>query len=61
LQAEKRFPFFRVQLKEGFFWYYLEHLPQHIPVEPDDKPPCRKFPKGRLLVRIPVKGNSISI
>ncbi|WP_372949667.1 hypothetical protein [Mariniphaga sp.] len=61
LQAEKRFPFFRVQLKEGFFWYYLEHLPQHIPIEPDDKPPCRKFPNGSLLTRIAVKGNSLSI
>lgn len=61
LQAEKRFPFFRVQLKEGFFWYYLEHLPQHIPIEPDDKPPCRKFPKGSLLIRISLKGNSLSI
>ncbi len=61
LQAEKQFPFFRVQLREGFFWYYLEHLPQHIPVEPDEKPLCRKFPKGHLLVRIPVKSNSISV
>jgi NRPS condensation-like uncharacterized protein len=61
LQAEKHFPFFRVQLREGFFWYFLEHLPQHIPVEPDDNTPCRKFPKGSLLIRIPVKGNSISV
>ncbi|RIH63411.1 hypothetical protein D1164_19990 [Mariniphaga sediminis] len=61
LQAEKRFPFFRVQLKEGFFWYYLEYLSKHISVEPDDKPPCRKFPKGSLLIRIPVEGNNISI
>jgi len=61
LQVEKRFPYFRVQLKEGFFWYYLEHLPQHIPVEPDDKPPCRRFPIGSLLIRILVKGNRLSI
>ena len=61
LQAEERFPFFRVQLKEGFFWYYLEHLPQHFSIEFDDKPPCRKFPNGSLLIRIPVKGNSLSI
>jgi NRPS condensation-like uncharacterized protein len=61
LQAEKRFPFFRVQLREGFFWYYLEYLPKHIPVEPDEQPLCRKFHKGSLLIRIPVKGNSISV
>lgn len=61
LLAEKRFPYFMVQLKQGFFWYYLEHLPQHIPVEPDDGPLCRKFPRGNLLIRIPVKNNCISI
>lgn len=61
LQAEKRFPFFRVQLREGFFWYYLEQLPKHISVEPDEHGLCRKFPKGSLLLRIPVKDNSISV
>ena len=61
LQAEKKFPFFRVQLREGFFWYYLEHLPKHIPVEPDEHGLCRKFPKGSLLIRIPVKDKSISV
>lgn len=61
LQAEKRFPFFRVQLREGFFWYYLEHLPKHIPIEFDEQPLCRKFTKGSLLIRIPVKNNSISV
>jgi NRPS condensation-like uncharacterized protein len=61
LQAEKRFPYFMVQLKQGFFWYYLEHLPQHIPIEPDEGPLCRKFPRGNLLIRIPVRNNSISV
>ncbi|MGM0622297.1 MAG: hypothetical protein ACQETJ_14685, partial [Bacteroidota bacterium] len=61
LQAEKRYPYFKVQLREGFFWYYLEHLPKHIPVEPDEQPMCRKFSKGSLLIRIPVKSNSISV
>jgi hypothetical protein len=61
LVAEKRFPYFMVQLREGFFWYYLEHLPQHIPLEPDENGLCRKFKKGSLLIRIPVRNNSISI
>jgi NRPS condensation-like uncharacterized protein len=61
LRAEKRFPYLCVQLKEGFFWYYLEHLPEHIPVEPDEHRLCRKFLKGSLLIRIPVNNNSISI
>jgi NRPS condensation-like uncharacterized protein len=60
LQAEKRFPYFRVQLKEGFFWFYLEHLPQHIPIETDDSVFCRKFPNGDLLIRILARGNAIS-
>ena len=61
LLAERRFPFYQVQLKEGFFWYYLEHLPKHIPIVVDDKPFCRKFSKGELLVRILVKNMRISV
>ncbi|MCY1722631.1 hypothetical protein OU798_19935 [Prolixibacteraceae bacterium Z1-6] len=61
LLAENRFPYYMVQLKEGFFWYYLEHLPQHIPIEVDDKPVCRKFQNGALLIRILVRDNSFSI
>lgn len=60
LQAEKRFPYFRVQLKEGFFWYYLEHLPQHFPVEVDEKVCCRKFPNDGLLIRFLVRNNTIN-
>jgi NRPS condensation-like uncharacterized protein len=61
LLAEKRFPYYLVQLREGFFWYYLEHLPQHISIEVDDNTYCRKFPKGGLLIRIRVKDTKISI
>ncbi|MFW5915959.1 MAG: hypothetical protein ACOCTM_00655 [Bacteroidota bacterium] len=61
LNAEKRFPYYKVQLKKGFFWYYLEHLPRHIPIVADRQGCCRKFSKGELLIRIPVKKNSISI
>jgi len=61
LKAERRFPYYKVQLKKGFFWYYLEHLPRHIPIEADDQPCCRKFSKGELLIRILVKNNNISI
>ena len=61
LKAERRFPYYKVQLKKGFFWYYLEHLPRHIPIEADDQPCCRKFSKGELLIRILVINNNISI
>jgi NRPS condensation-like uncharacterized protein len=61
LFAEKQFPYYRVQLLEGFFWYYLEYLPKHISIEVDDKQCCRKFSKGGLLIRILLKNNSISV
>lgn len=59
--AEKRFPYFKVQLKKGFFWYYLEHLPQPFPVEADLNRMCRRFPAKGLLLRILVAGNRISV
>lgn len=61
LLAEKQFPYYLVQLRKGFFWFYLEHLPKHIQIEVDDKPYCRKFPKGGLLIRILIKNANISI
>jgi hypothetical protein len=61
LKAEKRFPYYLVQLKKGFFWYYLEHLPHHISLETDDKTCCRKFRKGDLLLRFLIWHNTISL
>lgn len=61
LRAEKRFPYYKVQLRKGFFWYYLEHMPQHIPVIADDQSCCRKFPRGHLLIRILVWNNRLSL
>ncbi|MBN2806620.1 MAG: hypothetical protein JXR22_08160 [Prolixibacteraceae bacterium] len=61
LLTEKRFPYFKVQLKEGFFWYYLEQLPAHIPIDPDFDRMCRKFSKGEALLRILVRDTTISI
>jgi NRPS condensation-like uncharacterized protein len=60
LLAEKRFPYLRVKLKEGFFWYYLEQHPLHFPIEVDEEPFCRKFSKNDLLIRIRAKDNRIS-
>lgn len=61
LQAEKRYPYFLVRLRRGFFWYYLEHLPQHIPILADDKECSRKFSRGELLLRFLVWHNSVSL
>jgi hypothetical protein len=61
LMAENRFPYYLVQLRKGFFWYYLEHLPHHIAIETDNKECCRKFEKGGLLLRFLIWKNSISL
>ncbi|HYW94950.1 MAG TPA: hypothetical protein VE870_05140 [Bacteroidales bacterium] len=60
LKVEERYPYFRVQLKEGFFWYYLEHLPVHIPVEPDIGRYCKRFERGSLLLRFLARDNILS-
>jgi NRPS condensation-like uncharacterized protein len=57
---EDRFPYYKVQLKKGFFWYYLEHIDLSISVEIDNKTPCRKFQKGKLMFRILALKNRIS-
>lgn len=58
---EERFPYYKVKLKAGFFWYYLE--PHHLPiaVEPDAGLPCRAFGKHELMFRVLVKNNKISV
>jgi NRPS condensation-like uncharacterized protein len=60
LQAEKRFPYYTVQLNQGFFWYYLEQQLLHIPVEVDVGVYCRKFSKRKLLLRLLVNSNRLS-
>ena len=60
-RIENRFPYYKVQLRKGFFWYYLEYNPLQFPIEVDNKQPCRKFPKNGLLTRILVKDNRLSV
>ncbi|NLU52071.1 MAG: hypothetical protein GXX10_04300 [Clostridiaceae bacterium] len=42
-----KFPFYRVRLKRGFFWYYLEYNPKLPKVERDVR-----YPLGRLHPRM---------
>lgn len=61
---DKRFPYFKVRLRKGFFWYYLEYTELPIKIEPDNKALCREFinrDKNTLLFRILVYKNRISI
>jgi NRPS condensation-like uncharacterized protein len=58
---EERFPYYKVKLKAGFFWYYLEPVNSPIVVVPDQGLPCRAFDKHVLLFRVLAKGNMISV
>lgn len=39
-----RYPFFKVQLKAGAFWYYFEENPHEARIEQDSLYPCMKMP-----------------
>ncbi|MEA2107152.1 MAG: hypothetical protein U9P82_10640 [Bacteroidota bacterium] len=61
---EKRFPYYKVTLKKGFFWYYLEQTNTPVQLIVDKGIPCRTFNQKRneqLLFRILVIKNRISI
>ena len=42
-QIIPRFPYFRVRLRRGFFWYYLDHNPKLPRVEADALYPCQRL------------------
>lgn len=58
---EDRFPYYKVRLKAGFFWFYLQHynLPQDV--EADNGYPCRSFDKRKLMFRVLTGDHSISV
>jgi NRPS condensation-like uncharacterized protein len=58
---ENRFPYYKVKLRAGFFWYYLEPEDQPIAVEVDTAVPCRAFEKKELMFRVLVRKNRISV
>jgi len=58
---ENRFPYYKVTLKAGFFWYYLEPHQVPIVVESDMDLPCRAFYKNELMFRVLAKKNKISV
>lgn len=60
----KDFPYFRSQLKKGFFWYWLESSEANPRVQFDKGPPCRSFKvkhRNHLLIRILAKDKMISV
>lgn len=58
---EERFPYYKVKLKAGVFWYYLDPEDLPIAVEPDKEVPCRAFEKNELMFRVLAKQNKISV
>ena len=59
-----RFPYYRVYLHKGFFWYYLEHTRDIPAIFPDTRYPCEKMPvkrKGAFLFRVKVYRNRIAV
>ncbi len=63
-QVEQRFPYYKMRLRRGFFWYYLEHNSIPVHVQPDHGALCRGFQKfgdHGLLFRILVRGGTISV
>jgi NRPS condensation-like uncharacterized protein len=61
---EERFPYYKVRLRKGFFWYYLEYLNIPISLEVGNQRLCREFnkrDKNKLMFRILAIENRISI
>ncbi len=59
-----RFPYYKVTLKRGFFWYYLEENHKELDVYQDIKDPCRRMIKEETngyLFRVLYKNNKISV
>lgn len=60
-RLEERFPYYKVKLKAGFFWYYLEPNNLPIAIEPDQGIPCRAFKKNELMFRVLAGNNRLSV
>jgi hypothetical protein len=58
---EPRFPYYKVKLKKGFFWYYFESSDFLTPIVVDDQVPCRSFDLNGSLFRVLVINNKLSI
>lgn len=58
---ENRFLYYKVKLRTGFFWYYLEYASLPIAVEHDTDRPCRAFGKHELMFRVLMGENTISV
>lgn len=60
-KIEGRFPYYKVKMRKGFFWYYLESDKITTPIVPDVHDPCRVFNRKSSLFRVLAKGNRLSV
>ena len=58
---ESRFPYYKVHVKKGFFWYYFQSTEFLTVVETDSKTPCRRFNFKGHLFRVLVADNRVSV
>lgn len=58
---ENRFPFYKVHVKKGFFWYYFQSTNFLTVVEIESKTPCRRFNIKGHLFRVLVAESRISV
>jgi len=59
-----RFPYFRVRLRKGLFWHYLEEIPGAPRVRAERKAPCRRMTRaedGPWQLRVLVFGRRIAV
>lgn len=59
-----RFPSFKVRMRRGLFWYYLEEISQPITVREDQGHPCLRFLSSEdngYLLRILYYGHRVSV
>jgi hypothetical protein len=60
----RRYPYFNVQLRKGFFWYTLEFIDKIPVINADSKYPCSYIPvkrRGVVPYRIRVFGKRLSV
>ncbi len=60
----ERCPYFRVDLRRGVFWYYLEHTDTPVTVEAESRYPCMYIPfkrSGVLPLRVIAFRNRIAL
>jgi hypothetical protein len=60
-KIEGRFPYYKVKMRKGFFWYYLESDKITTPVVADVHDPCRVFNRKSSLFRVLARANRLSV